>query len=67
MWKVLIPVIASALLTWGAWNTMATMSMTPREAFDRHVSDDNERFERMQESIDNKMQKLIDHLIKDDE
>lgn len=67
MWKVLIPIITSALLAWGAWSTTAITSSTPREAFDRHVSDDNERFERMQESIDNKMQKLIDHLIKDDE
>lgn len=67
MWKYIVPVIATGLLAWGAWATVGVTSATPREVFDRHVERSDEKFERVQKTLDDKIQKIYDHLIGDDE
>ena len=63
VWVPVLVVILTAIIGWGAWATVTATGATPREVFDEHVNKVDEKFDRMQQSIDTKVQKLIDHLI----
>jgi hypothetical protein len=63
MWKILLPVIAASLIGWGAWNTLATTNATPREVFDAHCKEANQKFERMQNRIEDKLDKIQEKLM----
>ena len=63
VWVPVLVVTLTAIIGWGAWATVTAMGATPREVFDEHVNKVDEKFDRMQQSIDTKVQKLIDHLI----
>jgi hypothetical protein len=63
LWKVLIPIIASGLIGWGAWATVSTTSATPRDTFDKHVEKAEEKFDAMQNRIEDKLDKIQDTIL----
>ncbi len=63
MWKILIPIIVTALLGWGAWATVQVTNATPRPVFDRHVEKAEEKFDTMQMRIEDKLDKIQEHLM----
>jgi hypothetical protein len=63
MYKYLIPVIATALLAWGAWATVGVTGATPREVFDRHVEDANKKYDEAQRRVEDKIDKIQEILI----
>lgn len=67
IWVPVVVVMLSALIGWGAWATVLTTSATPREVFDRHEENNDYRFDRMQNTIDDKVQKIYDHLLGEEE
>lgn len=65
LWKILIPIIASGMIGWGAWATIATTSATPRKVHDEHVKEfsahkekDADQFGKIQQRIEDKLDKL---------
>jgi len=62
LWWVIVPVIASGLIAWGAWATVGVTGGTPREIFDEHVQHAQERIEDKLDDI----QKTILELHKED-
>ena len=67
VWIPIVTVLLSGLIGWGAWATVTTTSATPRAVFDRHVDRADEKFDMMQRTIDNKVQKIYDHLLGEDD
>jgi hypothetical protein len=65
MLKYLIPVLSAALIAWGAWTTVEVTTATPRAVFDKHVDDENKRIERIQNRIEDKLDKIQEHLMGD--
>ncbi|MFQ5769186.1 MAG: hypothetical protein ACE5HX_01520 [bacterium] len=70
IWKALVITLISALLGWGAWATMTVSKATPRIVHDKHVNDfnenkryTNEKFERMQMRIEDKLDNIQEHLM----
>jgi hypothetical protein len=63
IWKIMIPVLVSALIGWGAWATVQVTSSTPRVVFDKHVEKAEDRFNTMQNRIEDKLDKIQEHLI----
>lgn len=64
IWKIMIPVVASALIAWGAWATVQVTGGTPRTVFDKHVEKAEEKFDTMQMRIEDKLDKIQEHLMK---
>ena len=64
LWKILVPIIASALIGWGAWATVQVTSQTPREVFDKHVGDADDKFWEIQKSIQERSDRIEDKLDK---
>ena len=69
LWKILIPIVASALIAWGAWATIGVTSSTPRAVHDKHVDDFNahkekasEKFEKVLEIIREQSERIEDKL-----
>lgn len=63
MLKFLIPVLATALLAWGAWATVSVTSMTPREIFDKHCEEANKKIEKNQQRLEDKIDRLQEIII----
>jgi hypothetical protein len=63
IWKIMIPVITSALIGWGAWATVQVTNGTPRAVFDKHVEKAEEKFDTIQMRIEDKLDKIQEHLI----
>lgn len=63
MWKWLIPVLATAVLGWGAWATVEVTGATPREVFDRHVERTQETMKEQQQRIEDKLDKIQEIII----
>lgn len=64
MWiKILIPVLASALIGWGAWATVKTTSATPRAVFDAHVEKARDKYDAAQQRVEDKLDKIQETII----
>jgi hypothetical protein len=62
LWKVLIPIVVSALLGWGAWNTLATTSALPETKFEIHEKDNNDKFLEVLKEIQKQRDKIEEKL-----
>ena len=51
-------VILAALLAWGAWNTMATANAVSTTKFDGHVQTAQEQYNKQQNRIVDKLDKI---------
>jgi hypothetical protein len=58
LWWVLIPVIAASVIGWGAWATVTATGATPREVFDRHVEDAQDKYDHAQDRIEDKLDEI---------
>jgi len=70
LWKVLIPIIVTSLIGWGAWATITVTSSTPRKVHDAHTKDfeahkekDAEQFNRIQQRVEDKLDRIQELLM----
>jgi len=62
IWPVIVGVVLSGMIGWGAWATVSITTKTPRPVFDEHCKASDQRFERMQNRIEDKLDKIQDRL-----
>jgi hypothetical protein len=67
MWRWSIGALVAICLAIGGWTANKAAVATPRDTFDKHVEKADEKFDRMQQTIDDKVQKIYDHLLGEDE
>ena len=63
LWPVIVGVVLSGVVGWGAWATVNITNKTPRPVFDKHCTDAEQRFERMQNRIEDKLDKIQEQLM----
>jgi hypothetical protein len=61
--KIVVTVCLGGLITWGAWNTLATSNAVPKPVFDAQVEKTSERFESMQIRIEDKIDKVQETIL----
>jgi prefoldin subunit 5 len=64
LWKILTPIVSTALLGWGAWATVQVTDSTARETFDRHVEEAQKARDKINDRIDRNQQRIVDKLDK---
>ena len=62
--KTAIAVGSAALISWGAWNTLATTGATPRDVHDAHCLDNKRDFQRIDDKFYDMQQRIEDKLDK---
>ena len=62
LWKILIPILVTSLIGWGAWTTVTATSATPRKVHDEHVKEFNQEKDRTQDRFDQVQQRIEDKL-----
>jgi hypothetical protein len=62
LWKVLIPVIATGILGWGAWATVSMTSALPESKFEVHEKELANHKERNEDQFDAVQRQLVDKL-----
>jgi hypothetical protein len=63
MWRWAIGALVTVCLAIGGWTANKAATATPREVFDHHVEKADEKFDRVQKTLDDKVQKIYDHLL----
>ena len=63
IWSTVIGVLLTAIIAWGAWNTMATAVAVPTSLFNEHVQTSQEKQDHMQERIFDKLDEIKDTIL----
>jgi hypothetical protein len=63
LWISVLCVVLSAVIGWGAWATISTTGATPRVIFDQHVKETEDKFDAVQQRIEDKLDKIQDTII----
>jgi hypothetical protein len=62
IWKILLPVVAAAMLGWGAWATVEVTDALPEEKFEAHEKDFDAHKEKNNDKFDTVQRQLVDKL-----
>lgn len=60
--KILLPVVAMALIGWGAWATVSVTDALPEEKFEAHEKMFNEHKEKVNDKFDSVQRQVVDKL-----